>query len=226
MKRQSGRLVVSVLGAGATVLLHMLFVAMAVWSGGAFDPFLHRPDAMGAGANRGRPEGDASERRMSVLLMNVAISKPEATVENAYLAEQIRDALKLEITGADALPLPPLVIDSDGIPAESSEAELIARTRLVGIYESQIRARIQRAWDLPESADPQQSFSCRALIWQHRDGRVSGVELPYERCEGSAELRQSVVNAIFAASPLPAPPHPGVFVDSFSIVLRSEVMRR
>lgn len=226
MKRRAGRFAVSLLGAAATLLLHALFLAMAVWSGSSFHRLPDRPDAMGAGANRGSPEGDSSERRMIVRLMNMTISKPESSVPNAYLAEQVRNALKLEITGSDALALPPLLIDPDGIPAESSDAELIARTKLIGVYESQMRARIERAWNLPENSALEQDFTCRVLIRQHRDGRVREVELPYEKCDGTPELRQSVINAIFTASPLPAPPHPGVFVDSFSLVLRSEAVRR
>lgn len=226
MKRRGGRLAVSILGAAATLLLHSLFLAMAVWSGSAFHQLPNRPDAIGSGANRGRPDGDSNERRMVIRLMNVVISTPENVAPNDYLAEQVRNALKLEISGSDSLPLPPLVIDPSGVPAESSDAELIARTRLIGVYESQIRARIERAWQLPQAANADQNFSCRALIRQDRDGRVREVELPYEKCDGSPELRQSVINAIFTASPLPAPPHPGVFVDSFSLLLRSESVRR
>jgi hypothetical protein len=225
MMRRSRRVtVVGILGAAATALLHSMLIVAALWGGG-MPRFPDQPDAIGAGANQGTPEGDSGERRMVVRLLEEIISQDPPPTPDAYLAEQVSNALKLEITGPDALPLPPLVIQEDGIPADSTDAELIARTKMVGIYESQIRARIERAWTLPDGLPKEQDFSCRALIRQHRDGRISEVELPYEKCDSSPAARQSVVNAIFTASPLPAPPHPGVFVDSFSIVLHSEVVR-
>jgi hypothetical protein len=180
---------------------------------------------MGAGANLGNPEGEIGERRITVRLLTDVNSKASPESADSYLAAEIGNALKLEISGPDALPLPPLLIDEEGTPADSTDAELIARTKLVGIYESQIRARIERAWTLPGSAVADQSFTCRVLIRQQRDGQVKDVEVPYESCDGPPELRQSVVSDIFSASPLPAPPHPGVFVDSFSLILRANANR-
>lgn len=225
MKRPTRRIATGVAGGAATLLLHSLFLTAALWGGGTALRYPDRPDAMGAGANQGKPEGDSGERRIAVRLLTDVGFTPSATTPDAYLDEQVQNALKLEITGPDALPLPPLLIDEDGVPAESTDAELIARTKLVGIYESQMRARIERAWTLPDGAVADQAFTCRVLIRQHRDGQIREVEVPYEHCDGSPELRQSLVNAIFTASPLPAPPHPGVFVDSFSLVFRSESIR-
>lgn len=214
-----------IIGGAATLLLHSLFLTAALWGGGSAHRFPDRPDAMGAGANVGKPEGDSGERRIVVQLLTEVGARPSPSTPDAYLAEQIQKALKLEITGPDALPLPPLLIDEHGVSAESTDAELIARTKLVGVYESQMRARIERAWTLPDGAVTDQAFTCRVLIRQLRDGQVKEVEVPYEHCNGTDELRQSVVRAIFTASPLPAPPHPGVFVDSFSLILRSDSIR-
>jgi hypothetical protein len=44
------------------------------------------------------------------------------------------------------------------------------------------------------------------------------------KCEGSLSWQQSLVNAIQAASPLPAPPHPSAFVDRFSLVFHSSAV--
>jgi hypothetical protein len=138
----------------------------------------------------------------------------------------IHTSLKLEVTGPDTLPLPPLRFEEEGTADEPSDAELMARTKMVGIYESQIRARIERAWTLPADYRTDDGFTCRVLIRQHRDGQIHQVEMPFDECDGSPEVRQSLINAIFTASPLPAPPHPGVFADSFSLVFRSESVRR
>lgn len=218
MRRTQRVTVAGVVGAVATVLLHSLFLAAAIWGGTGASRLPDRPDAMGAGANKGAPEGYTTERRMTVRLLsevNATLSPP------ALLSEAIHTSLKLEVTGPDVLPLPPLVFEEEGAPAEPSDAELMARTKMVGIYESQIRARIERAWTLPAGYRKEDMFSCRVLIRQHRDGRIDEVEMPYDECDGSPAMRQALISAIFTASPLPAPPHPGVFVDSFSLVLRS-----
>src|SRR5690606_9458404 len=107
------------------------------------------PEAMGAGANRGVPEGESGERRISVRLLTEAIEQIQPSVDLTYLVEQALNASNLNIFGPDALPLPPLKISLESDATESSDAELIARARMVGIYESQIRARIERAWALP-----------------------------------------------------------------------------
>jgi len=224
MKQRTGVTAAGALGAAATILLHSLFFAAVLWGGTRTSRLPDTPDAVGTGANYGRADSDVPERRMIVRLLSEVDAGPLPAPPDTHLDEHIREALKVEITGPDSLPLPPLLVGT-AEPAESSAAELMARAKMMGVYESQVRARIQRAWNLPGGTPPGNTFICRALIRQRRDGRVSEVELPYEGCEGTPALRQSLVNAIFAASPLPAPPHPGVFVDSFSMEFRSDAAR-
>lgn len=222
--RRSEQATVGVLAAVGTLLLHTLF-AVAVWGGGTSVRYPDRPEAIGSGANRGSADGNSTERRIVVRMLSDVNSELVPRSTDAYLAELVKRALKLEITGPDSVALPPLIFIEDGALAESSDAELMARAEMMGVYESQTRARIVRAWKLPEEG-AEDDFSCRAQIRQHRDGRIMEVELPYDDCDGSPQMRQSLVNAIFTASPLPAPPHPGMFVDSFSLLLRSESVRR
>lgn len=226
MRQGAGRTVAGMFGVTAVALLHSLFFVAAMWGEGVVQRFPDRPEAIGAGANRGTSEGQPAERRMTVRLLTDIETHTNSAPDLAYLLEAAFLAPKLDITGPDALPLPPLIIVENSEPAESTDAELIARTRMIGIYESQIRARIERAWTLPGESAEEAEFTCRVLIRQRDDGRVSEVELPYDQCEGSPAMRQSLVNAIFSASPLPAPPHRGVFVDSFSLILRSASVRR
>lgn len=214
-------------GAAASLLLHALFMtAVVLGNGGERQRFPDRPEVMGAGANSGTLDGESVERRIIVQLLTPVDADPAISTLDAQLSELLKTAVKLKITGPDTLPLPPLNTETDGEPVESTDAEMMARTKMVGIYESQIRARIERAWTLPDDLPPEQSFNCRALIRQHPDGRVNSVELPYDQCDDTLALRQSLVNAIFSASPLPGPPHPGVFVESFSLTFHSESVRR
>jgi hypothetical protein len=206
------------------MLLHSMFFVAATWSDGVRQRLPDRHDAFGAGANQGKPKGGSVERRVTVRLLSNIASESSPTTMDSLLEEPVRQSL-LEIAGPDALPLPPLFLEEDGVPAEGSSAELMARVKMAGIYESQIRARIERAWTLPEEIRAEPDFTCTVLIRQSRDGRISEVELPHD-CGGSSVMRQSLISAVFTASPLPAPPHPGVFVDSFSLVLHSQVAHR
>jgi hypothetical protein len=113
------------------------------------------------------------------------------------------------------LPLPQ--IELPGEAAEAADAELMARAKFAGIYESQVRARIMRAWAVPAEPAPKPDFSCLVQIRQQRDGRMRDVALVLDKCEGSSVWQQSLVNAIQVASPPPAPSHPSAFADTFSL---------
>lgn len=217
---------IGLLGAAATLLLHSLFFAVAIWGEGRYRPPDPRlPDAMGAGANTGRPDGESGERRIVVHLTPQYIEQAPAPEPVPQLLEPNLAPAALFVTGPDAFSLPPLHYSEEGEQTEASNAEILARTKLAGLYETQIRARIERAWTVPPGhADAK--ASCRARIRQQPDGRISEVELDLGQCAGSPEWQQSLVTAIFTASPLPAPPHPGVFVDSFSLVFHAPSERR
>jgi len=107
------------------------------------------------------------------------------------------------------------------------------RAALFGRYVSQIDARIERLWVKPQSApygtapwsapstgatstartiDSAGTFRCRVQILQSRSGEVREVTLL--DCDSSPKWQQSLVNAIDAASPLPAPPDQSVFARS------------
>jgi hypothetical protein len=205
-----------VAGVVATLLLHALLFTAALWGGGAAK-IARLPDAVGAGANSGRADGNSTERMIFVQLSpEVAAMQPE-TNQAPQLNVQVQKPSLLQVTGPDSMPLPPLEFDDDGVATEASEADLIARTKLAGLYESQIRARIERAWNKTKSDITPEHF-CRVKIRQKQDGQVQDVSL--ESCEGSFEWLDSLTKAIYSASPLPAPPDRSVFVDSFSMQFR------
>jgi hypothetical protein len=212
--------VVGVAGIAATVLLHSLFFAAAIWSGSTVQVRPRPPDAVGAGANTGAADADPGERRMTVMLTMELESEAPPIEPPPELPEPVMEQPSLlAITGPDVLPLPQIEIPGEG--AEAAEAELMARAQFAGIYESQVRARIMRAWALPDEPAPEPDFSCLVQIRQQRDGRVREVALILDKCGGSPAWQQSLVDAIQVASPLPAPPHPSAFVDSFSLVLHA-----
>ncbi len=224
--RRTRRTLAGLIGIAATVLLHSLLLAMAVWGGDRFRIHLKQPDAIGAGANSGKPEGEPGERRILVMLTpEFAESTPSFEPPSQLSEPVIEPPSVVEITGLDTKPLPPMQVDIPSENAEEQDAQLMARARFAGIYESQVRARIERAWSLPQDPAPDPGFSCLAQIHQQKDGRVLEVDLVLSKCNGSPAWQQSLVTAIFRASPLPAPPHPSVFVDRFSLVLSSSPVK-
>lgn len=177
--RYRTRTVTGIVGAVASVLLHSLFVAaMVLGDGGDEYRFPDRPEAIGAGANRGTPDGESTERRIDVRFITPVDAETSPSAENAQLSELLNSVLKLQVTGPDTLPLPPLNFDTDGEPAESTDADVMARTKMAGIYERQMRARIERAWTLPAEFLPEQSFTCRALIRQSPGGSTPSSQVP------------------------------------------------
>jgi hypothetical protein len=214
------RVTVGLSGLMAAVLLHSLLFIAAVWGDGTTVQKVRLPDAFGAGANAGSSGGEASDRLIIIQLPTDVARELPAMTEAPALAELIeRPPSLLEITGPDSLPLKPLFPSEEGEEATASEADLIARTKLVGLYEGQIRARIERAWAMPREQSHETGFSCRVKIRQSSTGYIEEIEL--QRCDDSPVWQRSLTNAIFAASPLPAPPNPAVFADVFSLVFRA-----
>jgi hypothetical protein len=211
------RTTAGLLGVAATLLLHVLLVTVAVWGTGA-RRIARLPDAVGAGANAGDADGSATARRITIQLLP-EITTPAPQPADAPLLAAPQQPSMLQVTGPDALPLPPLHFEHEGEPTAASDADLIARTRLAGLYESQIRARIERAWDQPSERITAAFYACRVKVRQQPNGIV--VEVTLEACEGSFQWLDSLVQAIYAASPLPGPPHPSVFSESFSMQFRS-----
>jgi outer membrane biosynthesis protein TonB len=81
------------------------------------------------------------------------------------------------------------------------------RSGLLARYEAEIRGRVQRAWNRPVSARP--GLKCIVYVTQVPGGEVTGVRLG--DCNGDAAVRQSIENAVYRASPLPAPPDSSLF---------------
>jgi hypothetical protein len=194
-----------------------MLLSVAIWGGGHSPLRPRLPDAVGAGANKGRPEGEMGERRITVMLMPELMNVTPLPESEPKLPEPKLPSI-VEITGLDALPLPP-IIAIPGEEVESLDAQLMARANYAGVYESQVRARIERAWELLEQPTSDKGFKCLVEILQQLDGRVKEVVLA--KCDESIMWQQSLVNAIQSASPLPAPPVPSAFVDRFSLLFDS-----
>jgi hypothetical protein len=218
MARRNARGVVELtVAALATLLVHGAFLSVIDLTTGVRSDSPRHPDAVGAGANAGSNSGEWIERKMTVRLLSEVSKEEVLSPLEALLKVAVTEVSAVEVLGQNSDPLPPIFPERDGDESVDSAAELVARARLSGVYESQIRARIMRAWRRPDGVVLSGASNCRALIRQTESGKISEVELAYEGCDWTDEMRASLVRAIFSASPLPAPPHPSVFVDVFSL---------
>jgi colicin import membrane protein len=77
---------------------------------------------------------------------------------------------------------------------------------------------IQRNWIRPPSARP--GLKCTLYVSQAPGGTVIDVRLG--ACNGDEAVRDSITNAVFKASPLPAPRDPRAFQRDLEIVFTPE----
>ena len=184
------------------VALHVLFVAPVLWAGGFSQ---HRQQQ--------RYRGDPADLQWVVLAESIG--------DSASVSPNLPSAPSLTRIGlTDLLPTPPSV--SQPAEASSNRAQADGETGLgekYGRYLSQIRARIDRAWQRPRSAIGGPIFQCQVQVDQDSGGRVQEVTLL--ECNGDAPWQLSLVHAIQAASPLPAPSDRAVFVHHVLLAFRA-----
>ncbi len=229
--RGAGR--IGVLG---SLLIHSLVLQSVLL--GARAHKTHRPEVQGPGASLIKSDTDPAE---SLILIDL----PVATLTSKPLVEDLASAgsapKNLKVTMISPDPLPYIEIHKDATEndpageAAVDSGDRAARAALFGRYTGQIDARIERAWRRPRSpvqpefatseetrapqsvkatpdADP---FRCQVRILQDGGGRVEEVQLL--ACNGTAAWQHSLVVAILAASPLPAPPSPTVFTHAITL---------
>jgi colicin import membrane protein len=102
------------------------------------------------------------------------------------------------------------------LAAEEEEASSVAASGVVDQYRAELEQAIERSWIRPPSA--QAGLECTLNVTQAPGGTVLDVRLG--SCNGDAAVRESITNAVFRASPLPAPADPRAFERRLEIVFR------
>src|SRR5262249_42796663 len=74
-------------------------------------------------------------------------------------------------------------------------------------YQAMIAHALERAWHRPPTAHA--GINCQVNITQIPGGTVTAVQVT--NCKGDEAVRQSISDAAYRASPLPAPKDPALF---------------
>lgn len=119
----------------------------------------------------------------------------------------------------DALPTLPTVPAEDSGSGNGQSQGQSGFGAIRGRYLGQIHARVDRAWVRPRTTIGAPIFQCEVQIDQDRVGRV--LEVTLLACNGGTRWQLSLVHAIEAASPLPAPPDPAVFAHRVVLHFRA-----
>jgi hypothetical protein len=225
---------VSAAGGTAALVLHLAFLSIMSLGASAG----RAPPSHGQASMMETPS--ATDRTVSVLIFIDQTALAADHGPSASIPRMRTPRLKdIPVAGFVRLPAPELGFSVDDAKSESRKATATTavdgaeRAMLFGRYVNQIVARVERAWVLPQSApsgashwgaaalgDPVDArssetstlFHCRVQVRQSRNGEV--LEVTLLECDSSPEWQQSLVNAIDAASPLPAPPNQSVFARS------------
>ena len=198
--RLEHRTLTSFAAALAVLALHALIVVPAILAGDGSQHPLDR-----------KYHGDSA---MQVLILEDSAGK-SATIRRpsppTMAAIGITDALLTRPLNT----LPPDTSDSRSVRPDGQTGY----GEMSGRYLGQIRARIDRAWQRPRTAIGAPIFQCQVQVDQDSLGRVQEVTLL--ECNGGALWHLSLVRAIEAASPLPAPSDPAVFVHHVLLEFRA-----
>ena len=197
--RLEHRTITSCLAALASLALHALFVAPTLWGSGA--ALRHSPD-----------QKDAGDAALQWVVLD------ESATRRAARPTPFTSPPLVSIGLPDTTPLPQAVLPVPDAE-ERDAAEESSAGEMYGRYVGQIQARIDRAWLRPRSAIGAPLFQCQVQIDQDDAGRVGEVTLL--QCNGNTPWQLSLVHAIEAASPLPAPPDPAVFARHILLQFRA-----
>ena len=102
------------------------------------------------------------------------------------------------------------------LEAEEEEMAATARSGAQDEYRALLSQAIERNWLKPPSA--RAGLACTLYVTQVPGGAVTDVRLG--ACNGDEAVRESIVNAVYRASPLPPPRDPRAFERRLEIVFR------
>jgi colicin import membrane protein len=100
--------------------------------------------------------------------------------------------------------------------ASEEEGEAVQRSGVVDEYRTLLTQTIERNWIRPPSA--RAGLECTLDVTQATGGTV--VDVKVGACNGDQAVRESIANAVYRSSPLPAPRDPRAFARKLVIVFK------
>lgn len=100
--------------------------------------------------------------------------------------------------------------------AQEEEGEAVAQSGVVDEYRALLVQTIERNWNRPPTAKA--GLECTLYVTQAPGGTVVDVKLG--DCNGDTAVRESVTNAVYRSSPLPAPRDSRAFQRQLVIVFK------
>jgi hypothetical protein len=216
---REGRAPVAVACAGLSVLLHVTLIG-AVLSGGT-GRHVNVPYTPGVGTSA---LASSAAPAMTLIFLEepgVRSSREEAPQEFTSPGRDFPNPFLLAVSPQPRIDSSHSLQDEDDVQTavDAPSSNQLGQAELFGRYMYQIQARVERAWLRPRTPIGAELFECRVRIVQSRRGEVLEVEL--QECNGDARWQLSIVRAVEAASPLPAPPDAAVFTDLLGLSFRS-----
>lgn len=102
--------------------------------------------------------------------------------------------------------------------AAEERADAARNGAAMATWASQIAAKITRNWLRPPTAKA--GIDCMLNVTQVPGGEVTYVSIG--ECNGDQAVRQSIQDAVYRASPLPAPPDPSLFDTNLKIEFKPD----
>ena len=179
-------------------------------------------------AEQARERAEAAERdarREQAARDKVAAAK--AAAEKAAAAKAAKDKAALEKAEQDRVAKQQAADEARAraareaevrraLAAEEEEMAATARSGVQDEYRALLSQAIERSWLKPPSA--RAGLACTLYVTQVPGGAVTDVRLG--SCNGDEAVRESIVNAVYRASPLPPPRDPRAFERRLEIVFR------
>ena len=157
-------------------------------------------------------ERRAAEQRAAELQAAQAKQAEEQRKAEERAAAQKRAAAERQ-RQADAQESSDSVAELQRSLAAEERAKVARSGAALASWESQIAAKITRAWLRPPTARP--GIQCVLNVTQVPGGEVTQVSIG--ECNGDQAVRESIEAAVYRASPLPPPPDPALFDRNLKI---------
>ncbi|HTY94697.1 MAG TPA: cell envelope integrity protein TolA [Steroidobacteraceae bacterium] len=168
-----------------------------------------REAAAHAAAEEAAQEKAARARAQALAAQALAARKAAAKAEALAKAQARAEAAAKAQAAASEADLQRNIAAEEKLDAARASGALSS-------WAQQIQARIQRAWIRPPSA--RSGLECTLYVTQVPGGEVVNVRLG--SCNGDDAVRQSILDAAYRASPLPAPSDPSLFERNLEVTFR------